>query len=54
MIKLLKILEDSILKFNWDNLPNINNWDLGVNKYVLKDLCDYWISEYNWKIAKAI
>ena len=47
--EIINDIKDSILKFNWDNLPNINNWDMGINKYILKDLCDYWISKYNWK-----
>ena len=51
--KIIKDIRDSILKFNWGNLPNINNWDLGVNKFILKDLCDYWISKYDWKIAES-
>tara|TARA_B100000242_G_scaffold133892_1_gene95189 strand:- start:81 stop:1229 length:1149 start_codon:yes stop_codon:yes gene_type:complete len=51
--KIIKDTRDSILKFNWGNLPNINNWDLGVNKFILKDLCDYWISNYDWKLAES-
>ena len=52
--KIIKDIRDSILKFNWGNLPNINNWDLGINKFILKDLCDYWISKYDWKIAESL
>ena len=51
--KIINDIHDSILKFNWDNLPNINNWDLGVNKYILKDLCDYWVLKYKWKNIEA-
>ena len=51
--KIINDINDSILKFNWDNLPNINNWDLGVNKYILKDLCDYWVLKYKWKNVEA-
>ena len=30
----------------------MKNWSLGVNKKELKKLCDYWITEYNWKKAR--
>ena len=30
-------------------LPDFNNWDLGINKQVLRDICNYWVSKYNWK-----
>ncbi|PPR26398.1 MAG: hypothetical protein CFH34_00977 [Alphaproteobacteria bacterium MarineAlpha9_Bin4] len=38
-----------VSKFNWDKVPDINNWELGVNKKELKILCDYWLKEYSWK-----
>ena len=44
---------DRILKkvtnFDWSKVPDINNWSLGVNKHELKKLCDYWVTNYNWK-----
>ena len=42
-------IKEKILKFNWSKLPDFNNWDLGINKQVLRDICNYWVSKYNWK-----
>ena len=35
-----------------EKYPDINNWSLGVNKHELKKLCDYWVTNYNWKKAE--
>lgn len=52
-IKIKKRNIDRILKkvskFDWDKIPDINNWSLGVDKKEFRKICDYWISKYNWK-----
>ena len=42
-------IKEKISNFNWENLPDFSNWDLGVNKEVLKDICNHWITNYSWK-----
>ena len=46
--KKINEIKEKVSDFNWSNLPDINNWDLGINKAVLKEICNYWISKYNW------
>ncbi len=38
-----------VVTFDWNKIPDINNWSLGVNKQELKNICDYWVTNYNWK-----
>ena len=47
--EIINDIKEKISKFNWDKLPDFNNWDLGINKQVLRDICSYWVSKYNWK-----
>ena len=47
--KIINDIKEKISNFNWENLPDLNNWDLGVNKEVLKDICNHWITNYSWK-----
>ena len=42
-------IKEKISNFNWENLPDFSNWDLGVNKEVLRDICNHWITNYSWK-----
>ena len=39
----------NVKEYEWKNIIDENSWSLGVNKKELKKLCDYWITEYNWK-----
>ena len=45
---IVRILK-KVSKFDWDKIPDINNWSLGVDKKEFRKICDYWISKYNWK-----
>ena len=45
---IVKILK-KVSTFDWDKVPDINNWSLGVDKKEFRKICDYWISKYNWK-----
>lgn len=47
--KIINDIKEKISNFNWENLPDLSNWDLGVNKEVLKDICNHWITNYSWK-----
>ena len=39
---------NKVAEFKWEKLPDINNWSYGINKKVLKEICNYWVNEYNW------
>ena len=41
-------IKEKVSNFNWSSLPEINNWDLGINKAILKEICNYWVSKYDW------
>ena len=47
--EIINDIKEKISTFNWSKLPDFNNWDLGINKQVLRDICSYWVSKYNWK-----
>ena len=47
--KIINDIKEKISNFNWENLPDFSNWDLGVNKEVLRDICNHWITNYSWK-----
>ena len=30
-------------------MPNVDHWEYGTSHKYLKELCDYWIKDFNWK-----
>ena len=37
-----------IKDYPWDTMPELDGWEHGTNKKYLKELCDYWVSEFDW------
>ena len=38
-----------IKDYPWNSIPDLEGWEHGTNKTYLKELCDYWINEFDWK-----
>ncbi len=38
-----------IKDYSWDSITDLEGWDHGTNKTYLKELCDYWIREFDWQ-----
>ncbi len=41
-------IKNKIKEFNWSKISFSNNWEMGTNPKKLKELCEYWINEYDW------
>ena len=37
-----------IKDYPWITMPDLDGWEHGTNKKYLKELCDYWVSEFDW------
>ena len=38
-----------IKDYPWNSIPDLEGWEHGTNKIYLKELCDYWINEFDWQ-----
>ena len=47
--KKLKRINQKILDYPWNVMPNLHGWKHGTNKSYLKKLCNYWVKKFNWK-----
>ena len=47
--KELSIIYDKIRNYPWQTMPNVDHWEYGTSHKYLKELCDYWIKDFNWK-----
>ena len=42
-------IKSKIDSYPWSSIENMEGWTHGTNKKYLKELCDYWVSEFDWK-----
>lgn len=38
-----------VVDYPWHEMPSDGGWAYGTNLDYLRDLCDYWVSEFNWQ-----
>jgi microsomal epoxide hydrolase len=46
--KLINI-NSKIKQYPWSSIEDMEGWSYGTNKTYLKELCDYWVKEFDWK-----
>ena len=47
--KILKI-NDKVKNYPWNLISNLPNWEHGTNLIYLKEICNYWTKNFDWKI----
>ena len=47
--KEISLIYQKIKDYPWNSIPDLEGWEHGTNKTYLKELCDYWISEFDWQ-----
>jgi hypothetical protein len=47
--KEISLIYQKVKDYPWDSISNLNKWDHGTNKKYLKELCKYWVSDFDWK-----
>jgi len=40
---------ERISSFPWKNLIEVEGWEYGTDPSYMKELCDYWINQFNWR-----
>ena len=47
--KEISLIYQKIKDYPWNSIPDLEGWEHGTNKTYLKELCDYWINEFDWQ-----
>ncbi|MEZ8824727.1 epoxide hydrolase family protein [Vibrio amylolyticus] len=42
-------IRKSVAEYQWGYMPDDGGWDYGTNIKYLKELCDYWVNEFDWR-----
>ena len=52
--KTLESVKTRVTAFPWHEMPVDGGWDYGTNLDYMKELCDYWVSEFDWRKQETI
>ena len=42
-----------VADFPWHEMPDDGGWDYGTNLDYLKELCSYWVDDFDWPTQEA-
>ena len=42
-------INNKIKNYPWSFIEDMDGWIHGTNKKYLKEICEYWVSEFDWK-----
>ena len=41
-----------VADFPWHEMPDDGGWDYGANIDYMRELCDYWVNEFDWRAVE--
>ncbi len=45
----LNCIKEKVRSFPWQAMPALEGWDYGANLDYMKEICDYWVNNYDWR-----
>ena len=52
--KELQNIYTKVKNYPWQSMPNVDHWEYGTSHKYLKEICDYWVKDFNWKIHEEL
>jgi len=46
-------IKTRVRDYPWHEMPDDGGWDYGTNLDYMKEFCDYWVTQYDWRKAEA-
>ena len=46
--KVISLIYQKVKDYPWDSIVDLESWDHGTNKEYLKELCNYWVKDFDW------
>jgi pimeloyl-ACP methyl ester carboxylesterase len=50
----LEHIRRKVSGYNWHYMPDDGGWSYGTNLDYMKELCAYWVEEYDWRVHEAM
>ncbi|MGW8303945.1 MAG: epoxide hydrolase, partial [Desulfobacterales bacterium] len=51
--KVLDRIRARVAEYPWHEMPDDGGWAYGTNLDYMKELCAYWLDEYDWRTQEA-
>ncbi len=45
----IREIKTRVANFPWHEMPDDGGWDYGTNLDYMKEFCDYWVNEFDWR-----
>ena len=49
----LELIRSQVASYAWHEMPDDGGWAYGTNLEYMKELCAYWLDEFDWRIQEA-
>lgn len=47
--KVINTIYERVASFPWDMMVGVEGWEYGADITYMKELCNYWVKEFNWQ-----
>jgi pimeloyl-ACP methyl ester carboxylesterase len=47
--EVLEQIRTRVQAYPWHTMPNLDGWEPGSNLTYMRQLCDYWVNEFDWR-----
>ena len=51
--KTLELIRSQVSSYAWHEMPDDGGWVYGTNLKYMKELCTYWLDEFDWRVQEA-
>ena len=49
----LELIRRQVASYAWHEMPDDGGWAYGANLAYMKELCAYWLDEFDWRVQEA-
>ena len=51
--KTLELIRSQVTSYAWHEMPDDGGWAYGANLEYMKELCAYWLDEFDWRVQET-
>ena len=52
-VETLELIRGQVASYAWHEMPDDGGWAYGANLEYMKELCAYWLDEFDWRVQEA-
>ena len=52
-VETLELIRRQVASYAWHEMPDDGGWAYGANLEYMKELCAYWLNEFDWRVQEA-